>query len=310
MRVGFIGLGTMGQHMARHVIEAGHDVTVHDLDESRAEEHVAAGATWAPTPAATAAGADVILTSLPGPAEVEAVALGGNGLADGFEQGAAWFDLTTNSPTLIRRLHDELGTRGVSVLDCPVSGGPVGARTKKLALWVGGDEEVYRRHLSLLEDIGDQPAYIGPIGSGAVAKLVHNCAGYTIQAALAEVFTMAAKAGCDPLTIWRAVRQGALGRQRTFERLGDRFLPGEYDTPSFALRLAHKDVGLACEVGREHGVPMRLSELTLADMTEALNRGWGERDSRSVLQLQTERSAVEIKVPREAIRQVREQDDS
>ena len=126
----------------------------------------------------------------------------------------------------------------------------------------------------------DQPYYVGPIGAGCVTKLVHNCAGYTIQAALAEVFTLGVKAGVDPLALWQSVRQGAVGRGRTFDRLLGQFLPGVFEPPSFALRLAHKDMTLATELGRELHVPMRAATLALEELTEALNRGWGARDSR------------------------------
>ena len=149
----------------------------------------------------------------------------------------------------------------------------------------------------VLDSIGDQILYIGPIGAGTVAKLVHNCAGYAIQTALAEVFTMGVKAGVEPLALWAAVRQCSLGRQRTFDRLGKQFLRGEFDPPDFALKLAHKDVMLATELGREIGVPMRVAELTRADMLEALNRGWEARDSRVPMLLQEERAGVSIKVP-------------
>jgi 3-hydroxyisobutyrate dehydrogenase len=160
----------------------------------------------------------------------------------------------------------------------------------------------------VLEAIGDQILYIGPIGAGSVAKLVHNCAGYAIQTALAEVFTLGVKAGVDPLELWAAVRQCSLGRQRTFDRLGRQFLQGVFEPPDFALKLAHKDVTLATELGREMGVPMRIANLTYAEMTEALSRGWGERDSRSPMLLQEERAGVDIKVPAEKIRAVLERD--
>ena len=158
----------------------------------------------------------------------------------------------------------------------------------------------------MLDAIGDQPYYVGPIGAGSIAKLAHNCAGYVIQTALAEVFTMGVKAGVDPLALWKAVRQGALGRRRTFDGLVDQFLPGRFEPAAFALRLAHKDVTLATSLGREHKVPMRLANITLEEMTEALNRGWGERDSRVAMLLQEERAGVEIRVPEAAIRQVLE----
>ena len=147
-------------------------------------------------------------------------------------------------------------------------------------------------------------SYIGPIGSASVAKLVHNCAGYVIQTALAEVFTMGVKGGVDPLTLWRVVRQGFVGRARVFDRLADQFLPAVFDPPNFRLRLAHKDVSLAASVGRELNVPMRLANLTLEELTEGINRGWGERDSRVAMLLQEERAGVDIKVAPQALQEV------
>jgi 3-hydroxyisobutyrate dehydrogenase-like beta-hydroxyacid dehydrogenase len=302
MKVGFIGLGTMGAHMAMNAMKGGHELVVNDIRRDAAEPHLATGAKWAASPREVAEATEVVLTSLPGPPEVEAVAIGDNGILSGMSAGKAYFDLSTNSPTLVRRLHGIFAAQGVHLLDSPVSGGPRGARTGKLALWVGGDEKIFQRFKPVLDAIGDQARYIGPIGAGSVAKLVHNCAGYAMQTALAEVFTMGVKAGVEPLALWQAVRQGAGGRRRTFDGLIDQFLPGKFEPPAFALKLAHKDVTLACALGREHGVPMRIANLTLEEMTEAMNRGWAARDSRVAMLLQEERAGVEIRVPEEEIR--------
>jgi 3-hydroxyisobutyrate dehydrogenase len=249
---------------------------------------------------------EVVFTSLPGPVEIEAVALGEAGLMEGLSSGKTYFDLSTNSPTAIRRIHEAMGARGIQVLDAPVSGGPRGARSRNLAIWVGGDRALFDRHRPLLDAIGDQAYYVGPIGCGAVAKLVHNCAGYIIQTALAEVFTMGVKAGVEPLALWQAVRRGAQGRRGSFEGLAEHLLPGNFDPPDFALRLARKDVDLAVGVGREFDVPMKLANITLAEMTEAMNRGWAGRDSRVAMLLQEERSGVEVRVDPELLRQVLE----
>jgi 3-hydroxyisobutyrate dehydrogenase len=307
-RVGFIGLGTMGRHMAMNVRRGGYEMVVHDVRREAAGPHLEAGAKWADTPRQVAEASDVVFTSLPGPVEVEAVALGASGLLEGMKRGSVYFDLTTNSPALMRRLHEVFAARGVPVLDAPVSGGPKGAETRKLALWVGGDEAIFRSSKPVLDAIGDQPYYVGPIGAGAVAKLVHNCAGYILQTALAEVFSMGVKAGVEPLALWQAVRQGALGRRRTFDGLIDQFLPGTFEPPAFALRLARKDVTLATALGRELGVPMRLANLALEELTEAMNRGWAERDSRVAMLLEEERAGVEIRVPPARIKEVLDRD--
>ena len=296
IKVGFIGLGTMGAGMASNIQRAGYELIVNDLREEAATPHLAAGAAWADTPRAVAEAADVVLSSLPGPPEVREVALGAAGLIEGMRPGSAYLDLSTNSPTLLRELHATFAARGVDVLDTPVSGGPAGAKSGKLAVWVGGDEAAFQRHRAVLDAMADQVFYVGPIGAGCVTKLVHNCAGYAIQAALAEVFTLGVKAGVEPLALWKAVRQGAIGRRRTFDRLPEQFLLGKFDPPAFALRLAHKDVTLATQLARELHVPMRTAELAMAELTEALNRGWDTRDSRVAMLLQEERAGVQIAV--------------
>jgi 3-hydroxyisobutyrate dehydrogenase len=293
MDVGFIGLGTMGGHMAANLQAAGHALIVHDVRPDAGAPLLAAGATWADSPRAVGAAADVVFTSLPGPPEVEAVA---RELLESLRPGSAYFDLSTSSPTLARRLHAEFAARGVALLDAPVSGGPAGAKSRKLAIWVGGDPAVFEQHRAVLDAIGDQVIYVGAIGAGCVTKLVHNCAGYTIQAALAEVFSLGVKAGVEPLALWQSVRQGAVGRSGTFDRLLNQFLAGTFDPPTFALRLAHKDMTLATELARELHVPMRAAGLALDELTEAMNRGWSARDSRVAMLLQEERAGVEIKV--------------
>ena len=301
MQVGFIGLGIMGASLAANLQKAQHKVIVHDVRRAAADSHIENGAVWAESPAEVARQCDVIFTSLPGPPEVEAVALGPNGLLAGIKRGAAYFDLSTNSRATVRKIAAAFAEKGAHMLDAPVSGGPRGAKTGKLAIWVGGEKEVFEKYKTVLSAMGDQARYVGAIGQATVAKLVHNCAGYAMNVALAEVFTMGVKAGVDPLTLFEAVRQGALGRRRTFDGLIDQFLPGTYDPAAFQLRHAHKDVSLAVQLGKEVAVPMRVCNLTLEEMTEARNRGWDERDSRSAMLLQQERAGVKIAVDAEKL---------
>ena len=297
--IGFIGLGAMGRHMAASLQRAGHRLSVHDLNRDAAKEHVAAGARWADSAAGAAEGAQVLFTSLPGPRDVEEVAAA---LHDVLKPDTAWFDLTTNSPDVVRALHAKLAGRGVHLLDAPVSGGPRGAQTGKLALWVGGEQAIYERHLPLLQAIGDQPLYVGPIGAGTIAKLVHNATSFALQAVLAEVMTLGVKAGVDPLALFKAVRQGATGRARTFDRLPDFYFAGKFDPPAFALALAHKDMKLALELARKNGVPLRMGEAAFAELEEGMQRGWGGRDCRAAMTLQEERAGVSVRVPAEKLK--------
>ncbi|MGE0874814.1 MAG: NAD(P)-dependent oxidoreductase [Burkholderiales bacterium] len=303
MKIGFIGLGLMGRHMAASLLRAGHALKVYDLRAEAAKPLLDAGAMLAASPADAASGVEVVFTSVPGPADVEALA---NELIGAMQPGSAWFDLTTNSPEVVRRVHARFAGRGIQVLDAPVSGGPKGAETGKLAIWVGGDADTYKRCEAVLKAIGDESLYVGPIGAGTVAKLAHNCASFAIQTALAEAFSLGVKGGVEPLALFKAIRQGATGRRRPFDRMADQYLPGKFDPPAFALRLAHKDLKLAMEMGRASGVPMRMSELVMQDFEEAIARGWGERDSRVSMLLQDERAGVAPRVDAAALRKVLE----
>jgi 3-hydroxyisobutyrate dehydrogenase-like beta-hydroxyacid dehydrogenase len=304
--VGYIGLGTMGGRMATNIIKAGYKVVVHDLHRQSASHHLQAGAEWAETPRAVAEKCDVIFTSLPEPADVERVALGPDGLIEGIRKGAAYFDMSTNAQSVVKKIHAAFAAKGAHMLDAPVSGGPSGAQSRKMAIWVGGDKAAYEKHKAVLDAMGDRAAYIGAIGSATVAKLVHNMSSYALTCALAETFTMGVKAGMDPVTLWEAVRQGVSGRRLTFDGLLDQFLTGKYDPPNFALKLATKDVKLATALGRELGVPMRMCNLAHAEMTEACNRGWEGRDSRVVMLLQEERAGVKIAADPERVKQAAE----
>jgi 3-hydroxyisobutyrate dehydrogenase len=206
----------------------------------------------------------------------------------------------------VKRIHDSFAAKGAHMLDAPVSGGPSGAASRKMAIWVGGDKASFEKYKSVLDAMGDRPAYIGGIGSATVAKLVHNMSSYAVSCALAETFAMGVKAGMDPVALWEAIRQGVSGRRLTFDGLLEQFLPGKYDPPNFALKLATKDVKLATELGRELGVPMRICNLTYAEMREACNRGWEARDSRVVMLLEQERAGVKIAADPERVKQAAE----
>src|SRR5438046_232515 len=218
MRVGFIGLGMMGKGMAANLQKAGHNLVVHDLSRAAAEPFLAKGAVWANSPKEVGEQTEIVFTSLPVPADVEQVALGANGLIEGMRPDTAFFDMSTNSVAMVRKIHAAFSEKNLYMLDSPVSGGPSGAASGKMAIWVGGDEQIFNRHKAVLDAMGDQAAYIGPIGAGSIAKLVHNCTSAVLGAALAEVFTMGVKAGGDPVRLWAAVRPAATGRVHPSKR--------------------------------------------------------------------------------------------
>ena len=296
MRIGFIGLGNMGGPMALNLMKAGHALVVYDTRQEAGAPHLARGAKWAESPRVASQEVELILTSLPGPAEVEAVALGTNGIIHGAGRGAIFADLSTSSPTLIRRIHALFKERGIHVVDAPVSGGVWGAERGTLQVMVGGDEALYRQLKPVLEAIGNKVGYMGEIGCGTIAKLVHNMIGICTRIVVAEAFTLGVKAGVRPEALLEAVKGGAFGQGLLLTQvLPEMIFKGDFDTVRFALRLARKDLGLATELAREYNVPMAMAALAEQTMVEAIARGLGDKDFSAPWVLQEERAGVQVR---------------
>jgi 3-hydroxyisobutyrate dehydrogenase-like beta-hydroxyacid dehydrogenase len=296
MRIGFIGLGNMGRPMALNLLRAGHALAVHDVRKEAAAPHLAGGARWADSPAAAAREAEAVFTVLPGPPEVEAVALGPGGILDGIAAGAVYADLSTSAPTVIRRIEARFRERGVHVLDAPVSGGVIGAERGTLQIMVGGDPAVFERLRPVLGAMGDKVSHMGEIGCGTVAKLVHNLISLTTRLVVAEGFTLGVKAGMRPEALLEAVRGGAFGQGLLLKHMVPEIVfTGDFDHARFALKLARKDVGLATELARECQVPMPLATLAEQIFVEAMGRGWGDKDSMVPFRLQEERAGVVLR---------------
>ena len=295
MRIGFIGLGNMGGPMALNLMKAGHALVVNDLRPEAAKPHLDKGATWAASPRETAQGAELILTSLPAPPDVDRVARGDDGIIHGALPGAIYADLSTGSPTLIRKIHADFQAKGIHMLDAPVSGGVIGAQRGTVQVMVGGDRAIYERAKDVFAAIG-KPGYMGEIGCGTIAKLVHNMISLCSRAVVAEAFTLGVKAGVRPEALLEAVRGGSFGQGNLLSQVMPSVVfKGDFDTVRFALKLARKDLGLATELAREYNVPMALAALVEQDMITALGRGWGDKDSPSPFMLQEERAGVKVR---------------
>ena len=300
MNIGFIGVGNMGAGMANNLIKAGHTLTINEIARERATPLLEQGAKWADSPKEVAEASEITFTSLPAPVDVEAVALGDGGILEGAKPGSIYIDLSSNSVSLVRRMHGIFEAKGVHMLDAPVSGGVTGARSGKLAIMVGGDEAIYQRVKSVLDDFGDNVVYCGGIGSGSVCKLVHNTISAITSQAISECFTLGAKAGVELKPLWETVRRGAFGMGAG----GIHGFPGswfngdfepDWEKGFFAVRLMRKDVGLATQLGRELDVPMSLANLAEQELMEAINRGWGDHPTNIVRKLQEDRAGVELR---------------
>jgi 3-hydroxyisobutyrate dehydrogenase len=296
--VGFVGLGNMGGGMAGNILEAGFSLVAYDVRGEAVRRLAERGARTAASAAEAARAADVVVTSLPGPPEVEAVALGPGGLLEGIRPGSVWIDTSTSRPTLIRQLEPRFRAKGAHVLDAPVSGGKTGAETRNLAVMVGGERAVFERVRPILDAFGDKVFYAGAIGAGSVCKLAHNMVGHSVRQAIAEALTLGVKAGVDVEAVWECIRRGALGRMHYLhEGLPRTVFRGTYEPAMFSLALARKDIGLATELAREYGVPMPITDLAEGIAEEAMRRGWGPLDNNVVFRLQEEAAGVEVRAP-------------
>lgn len=306
--VGFIGLGAMGSHMARHVQRAGYSLVVTDIKREAAAAHLDAGAIWADSAREVAVKADVILTCLPTIDAVTHVATGPDGILDGITVGKAVFEMSTNSPASVRRLHTAFAGKGAHFLDAPITGGSKGAQTGRLTMFIGGDRPSFDRFQPMLSTMADRLIHVGPSGTGIVTKLVNNCASQSVYILLAEIFALGLKAGAEPLALWEALRSGAAGRRRLFDGMIDEFLPGAYSPPQAALPIFYKDMTLATELGRDLAVPMRFANLALSEYTEAMSRGWQEKDARITMTLALERVGLTVAEDPEAIDEILRRD--
>ena len=297
MKIGFIGVGNIGAPIVGQLLAAGHTLVVHDLRRAAATALIDGGAQWAASPAVLAAAYEVVATCLPGPAEMEAVCLGADGIVAHLKPGALYIDHTTNAPLLVRRVHAMLAASGVAMLDTPVSGGMEGARTRDLLVMAGGDREAFERARPLLDAVAKRVIYTGGIGTGSIAKIMHNSASFTLDLVMAECWTVGVKAGIDAATIVHVFNEAALGHQMSLKvRLPATYLRGDFD-PRFSLALAKKDLGLALDLARATETPMRFAALCEQELIEAIGRGWADRDASIALTLQEERAGVTVRLP-------------
>jgi len=297
-RVGFIGLGNMGAAIAANIQKAGFAISVYDVRADLAQPLLANGARSANSPFEVTQASDVIFTSLPGPAEVEQVVRGADGILKATIPGKVYIDLSTNSPLLIRSLAEDFTAKGAHMLDAPVSGGKAGAISGNLAVMVGGDRQVFERIEPLLKAFGDKVFYAGAIGSGTVCKLVHNVIAQNFRQIVAEGLTLGVKAGVSAEILWEAVRRGAVGRARFIhETLVTTILRGKFEPASFSLGLAKKDLDLALELAHDLKVPLPLTELVHDNFVAGMERGWMEKDSNIVFLFQEEAAGVEVRAP-------------
>jgi 2-hydroxy-3-oxopropionate reductase len=294
MKVGFIGVGNMGGPMCRNIIRnTNHDVVVFDLNPAAVAACTTLGATAGASVEAVASACDVVLTSLPMPRDVEAVALGPAGIAASARPNSVYIDLSTNSPATARRLSEGMRARGIQMLEAPVSGGVPRATDGTIVIMVGGEAGVFDAQLPLLRSFSGEVIHVGEIGMGSVAKLVNNMLAFCNSAAAAEALMIGAMAGID-LRRLQQVISNASGNSAAFRNLSDKAFKREF-AASFALDLAHKDLRLALELADELGVPGMIAPQVMNLMRLARARGMGGDDSSSLIRVYEQALGREVR---------------
>jgi 3-hydroxyisobutyrate dehydrogenase len=297
MRVGFIGLGNMGEPLAGFVRKGGFSLVVHDLRKAAAATLLERGATWAESPRDVAAQCEVVCVCVPGPAEMRVVTVGAGGILEGVKAGSVVIDHTTNAPAAVRDVGEALKARGAHLLDAPLDGGREGALAGQVTLFVGGDQAILSQVNPVLDTFSKSVVWVGELGTGSITKIVHNALAMSIDLLLAECLTLGAKAGVAVPRLVEAFREGCIvGQNMTFtKRMPATLFRGDF-AARFALSLAYKDFRLAGDLAARHGVPTRLLDLCQMELLEAMNRGWGDQDRTKASTLQEERAGVKLRL--------------
>jgi 3-hydroxyisobutyrate dehydrogenase len=257
MRYGFIGLGNLGAHLAASLVRAGFEVRVHDLNRAAADGLIAAGATWAASPAAAADGADAVFTCLPSPKAATAVVAGPGGILEGIGKGAVWVEMSTNDADEIARLAGLLAEKGAATLEAPVTGGVHRAAAGEITVLVGGDKAVFETHLAAFQAMGGEIFHMGPLGSASVIKVITNMLAFIHLVACGEALMLAKRGGLDLAQAFHAIKASS-GNSFVHETEGQVILNGSYNI-GFTMDLACKDLGFALGMGRDFGVPLDLA---------------------------------------------------
>lgn len=293
MRVGLIGLGTMGSRMAAALVEAGHTVLGWDIDRGAEDRASAIGAQIQRSPGEVAEGAEVVLMSLPAPADVATVVTGPDGLLNRASRGLIIVDLSTVDPGSTQKMAAAAREKGVGYLDAPVLGRPQACGNWTLP--VGGDEPSLEKARPVLEKLARRVVLVGPSGHGNVVKLLNNLMFGAINSITVEVMALCARMGMPPKVFVDLVSEsGAATVSNLFKEVGPKVLSRDF-TPLFSIALLHKDNALALAMAREAGVPMVLSSATQLLNEIALAKGLGKEDTSAAIKVYEDLLNLEVK---------------
>jgi 3-hydroxyisobutyrate dehydrogenase len=295
MRYAFIGLGNLGSHLAASLCREGFDVTVHDLSRQAADRHIALGAKWAASPAEAAANADAVITCLPSPKASDAVVNGERGVFSALKRGGTWIEMSTTDQNEIARIAKIAATKGIDVLEAPVTGGVHRAAAGEISVLVGGEKKVFDAHRPALEAMGGEIFHMGPLGSAAVIKVITNMLAFIHLVAAGEALMLAKRGGLDLAQAFAAIKASS-GNSFVHETESQVILNGSYNI-GFTMDLACKDLGFALDFGRKFGVPLELAGLTEQTFIRARQQFGGEAWSSMVVKLLEDALKTDLRAP-------------
>jgi len=295
LKIGFIGLGALGQGLCSSLVKAGLPITVTDLNKELGKPLVAAGATWSDDVAGVCRDADVVITALPSPAVSRKVVEGPGGVFENLKSGGVWIEMSTTDFEDLKRLQSEASLRGINVLECPVTGGVHLANSGEITVLVGGEEDVFQRVEPLLKTMGGQIIYMGKLGNASVVKVVTNMLAFIHLVAAAEAMMVPAKYGVDPDATYRAIRASS-GNSFVHETESQLILSGSYNV-KFTMDLACKDLGLVNNIAEKIGVPLELGSMTQQIFMRARGLYGGNAQSPEVARMIEAACGLELRAP-------------
>ncbi|HLE77872.1 MAG TPA: 2-hydroxy-3-oxopropionate reductase [bacterium] len=292
-RIGFIGLGIMGRPMARNLLHAGYQVSVHNRSRGPVDELVSAGARDGGSPRGVAADSDITMTMLPDSPDVQEVVHGPDGVLEGLRPGSVFVDMSSISPIVTRAIAGAIEARGAQMLDAPVSGGEKGAIEATLSIMVGGPVDVFERVRSVFEALGKNIVHVGDHGAGQVTKICNQIVvALTIQA-VSEALVLAAKAGVDPAKVRQALL-GGFAQSRILDQHGQRMLERNF-APGFRVRLHQKDLKNALSAARALDVPLPATAVVQEAFTALAGKGRSDLDHSSLVTLLEDSAHTEVR---------------
>ncbi|MBJ7249661.1 MAG: NAD(P)-dependent oxidoreductase [Thermoleophilia bacterium] len=292
MKLAYIGLGNLGEHIAMNLVKAGHEVAVFDLNEETGKALIGAGARWASSAADAATGAEAVLTCLPSTRAIEIVV---TEILTVMPAGSAWLDNSTNDRDVIMRLAETAAAQGVRAVEAPVTGGVHLAKAGEITVILGGDDAVVQEFMPIFQIIGNRIFHVGAVGQASKIKAITNMLAFIHLVADGEALMLAKKGGIDLKTAYDVI-QASSGNSFVHETEGQLVLNGSYQI-DFSIDLVLKDLGFIDDMSREYNVPVELASLVRQTYIRGKAQYGGDAESPMIVKLLEDACGTDLRAP-------------